>query len=281
MVKTGVTESKMEKNNKKNENYNRGLQSVVRTCNIIECISENESGATVKEIAGILNLNLSTCYHIIRSLEWVDFVRLDPVSRKYYLGPKFHKICQGWTKNNNLINIARPYLERINRTTQETVYLAEYRNNKILIIDSIEGMHHLRTSGFPYDIGFEGHGIGFAGHDFARASGKIILANINPQKVEQYFANNDLVKLTDKTITDKSILKNQLEECRKRGYAVDDEEFSEGVCCVAVPVFNSQNEAIAAIAVSFPVTRKKNLDSIIEVLLEIGPQVSKEVAKMV
>lgn len=246
------------------------IQSVIRACKILERISKKENGITAKEISDSENLNLSTCYHILKSLQTEGYVEVDPYSRKYYLGYKISSLYNGMFKNQRLPAKVRPYLEMINNSVKETVYLAIYKNNETIIIDSIEGLHPLKASGFVL-------GVGYNNHAHARASGKLLLSYLSEDELEQHIRKNPLIKLTKNTISNKNELTIELKKCLELGYALDNEEFYEGICCVAAPILNNAGKAIAAIAISFPTIRKNNLDLFIKVLLEVTTEISQSV----
>ena len=88
--------------------------------------------------------------------------------------------------------------------------------------------------------------------------------------------SNGLNKYTPKTITSLPKLKAHLEEVKKIGYAVDNEEFNQGVRCVAVSVRNHEGGVIASVGVSGPSTRMKieDISSLAEILMDVSSQLS-------
>jgi IclR family KDG regulon transcriptional repressor len=84
--------------------------------------------------------------------------------------------------------------------------------------------------------------------------GKAILAHVHRDAVERILPER-LEALTPRTITDRDAFLSHLAEVRRRGYALDDEEFMEGVRCVAVPIMGPGGEAVAAVSISGPAFR--------------------------
>ena len=78
--------------------------------------------------------------------------------------------------------------------------------------------------------------VGFSGHAHARAAGKLLLALADPELAESYLNNHPREARTSKTITDRDQLLEQFKLIREKGYSMDDEEFHEGICCLAVPI---------------------------------------------
>jgi len=87
------------------------------------------------------------------------------------------------------------------------------------------------------------------------AMGKTILAYQPRDEVEEIFDRHGLPQITEHTITDREELFDVLAEIRERGYAYDDEERVNGMRCVAAPITDGDNRAIAAISVSGPKSR--------------------------
>lgn len=99
-----------------------------------------------------------------------------------------------------------------------------------------------------------GANLGFVESAHARASGKLLLAFASEEVRTAYLALNPLVPVTPRTIVQPEEFELELERIRLRGYAVDEEEFREGVSCVAAPVMES-GHAVSAYSVSAPAER--------------------------
>jgi len=85
-----------------------------------------------------------------------------------------------------------------------------------------------------------------------------------------------LVTCTPRSITDRALLRDELETVRAEGYAVDEEEYFSGVVCVAVPVYDATGTAVAALSVSGPAVRFDRARAVAAVprLMEAGARVS-------
>ncbi len=107
----------------------------------------------------------------------------------------------------------------------------------------------------------------------ASGIGKALLATYEPDRTERLFRGKTFARFTDKTIGSLEQLREDIEATRHRGYAIDDEERTIGMRCVAAPILNFHGEAIAGISVSGPTHRLSD-----EKLKDIGERVRKGAA---
>jgi DNA-binding IclR family transcriptional regulator len=156
---------------------------------------------------------------------------------------------------------AKPYLRELMEQTGECAHLAVHAQGKVLYIDQVESPASLRVNAQ----------IGTMNPLHSTALGKTLLA-FGDAKIPE-----TLERRTPRTITSKHALQQQLEEIQKTGYAVDNEEFDFGVCCIAVPVFDFRNKAIGAIGISGPASRitPERLSTLTAVVVEIGKALSE------
>jgi len=221
------------------------VQSVTRALLILDTLAGNTEGLSVKDIATRVGLNVSTTHHLVNTLEDRQYVfRL--ANGTYGLGSATPRLYGAFLRtaqpNARLLEI----VQELAKTTQETTYTCLWQNDEIIIQDIIEGSQALRVGGLH---------VGFTGYPHARASGKVLLAQLSEATLDRYLAIHPLTARTPNTITMKEKLKTHLKRVAKQGYALDHEEFAEGVCCAAAPVYSANGQAVAALSVSVPAGR--------------------------
>jgi IclR family transcriptional regulator, acetate operon repressor len=134
----------------------------------------------------------------------------------------------------------QPLARAVASRTGETAYVAARQGDALTLLCSVPGHHAVGVANSVVGPVADGH---------ARASGKLLLA-LAPEDVrEAYLATHPLRRMTRTTITSRARLLEEFERIRGAGYAVDEEEFDEGVCCVAAPL---ENGAPIAVALSAP-----------------------------
>ena len=131
------------------------------------------------------------------------------------------------------------------RDTGETGHLAVLDGGEAIYIERVEARRALRV---PSAIGR-----GYPAH--ATNLGKVLLADLPRERVDEIIAERGLAAYTPNTITDPDELEAELERIRERGYAVDDEEYDEGLRCIGAAVRDHTGHVVAALGIGGPVTR--------------------------
>jgi DNA-binding IclR family transcriptional regulator len=222
--------------------------SVKKAFDILKVISSSRGGIRLNEIAKALDIAKSTVHGIIAILEEVGAVRKDASTRKYELGLTLFELGKKAYSQINLREVARPILENLMTSVQETVFLGIINADKerILVLDVVECSHDMKITS-P---------VGTTLSLFAAAPGKAIMACMNQDTVKEIINRKGLPRHTDNSITDPVLFMKEIEKVRENGYAMDFEEYMSGVRAVAAPL-NLEEQPLAAIYI---VGFKKSLD---------------------
>lgn len=218
------------------------VQSVDRALKLLDILIDKKEAISLSEISEIADLNISTTHRLLNTLVQRGFVTQTEESSKYKLGYRLFEIAGILEDQINLKRIVRPYLEEIVDECNETANLVVLDGAEVVYIDQVESTNMMRMFA---QVGSKGpaHSLG---------SGKALLAYLSEAELDRLLNELELKEFTENTITDSEQLKEHLKEIREQGYAVDDEEMEEGVCCAAAPIRNRDGKVIAAISVSGP-----------------------------
>lgn len=215
------------------------IQSLARGLKILDYILNANRGVGVTELAEALDLDKSTVSRLVSTLAQQQFLQHEPGSRRYVIGMRLYRASWQILHRWPLREIARPYLVQLVAETGECSHAAIYLAGKALVIDDVEGEATLRVAGQT--------GRRLPLHCTAVGKGLLAFAKVP--------IIGELSYRTPKTITDPEQLIPHLEDIRRQGYAVDDEEYDEGVRCIAAPVCDYTGMTIATIGVSGPSVR--------------------------
>jgi len=217
------------------------VQSVSRALDIMEILNE-ESELGVTQMSKRLGLDKSTAYRLLNTLKRRGYVRQDPSSRRYSNTYKLFQMGIVEVYRLGFMHKAKPYMEYLAGETGETVNLAILDSGNVIYIDKIESREIIKA-----DIS-----IGRSYPAYATGLGKAILAFLPEERVAVLFGNGKFIRYTDYTVDSLSDLLSDLRNIRRRGYAMDNEEFIPGLACIAAPLRDSSGYPLAAISVSYP-----------------------------
>jgi DNA-binding IclR family transcriptional regulator len=209
---------------------------------IEEVVFHQERGLSFSEIVSNTGLPKASTHRILKALVEMGYLRYDPETGKYCGDLKLSFLGAEVTAHFDLRSYLRPHLMNLHRETGHTCHLG-IRNGKVgIYLDKIEsGDYGIKL--------FSEIGRSFPLH--CTAMGKVLLALMDTDERAEILSGG-LEAFTSQTITDPAILEKELEQVRKLGYAVDREEITRGIMCVAAPVYNTERDIAAAISLTFP-----------------------------
>ena len=233
------------------------IQSVHRAATVLELVAGN-GGMRASQIATRLDVPLPTVFHLLSTLTDVGLLdKLD--DRRYQLGPMTGLLAEAYAAQVSAPEHLHARLQEMAERTGETAYLSAWRRGDATLLSIVEGRRAVRVSGLH---------LGYSGATHARASGKVLLTFSGPTALDEYLEHHDL---TNPSTTPKA-LRAVIERTRQDGYAVDEEEFAEGVSCVAAPITDGR----MAMGISAPSERfRENREELIELVLEITSKTIK------
>lgn len=222
------------------------IQSVERAIAILNCF-QGHSALGVTEISNHVGLNKSTTFGIIRTLAAHQFLQQCQDSGKYQLGIALLRL--GSLVDVDLRRMCQPYIAQLADQIGETINLVVQRGCNVVYIEKKESPHSVRIC----------TSIGQELPMYCTATGKAILAFLSPEQREAALAEMHFQPYTAQTIADRETLLKALEEVHETRYAIDSEEFENGLICVAVPILDSAGSPTAAISCSGPKQRMDDL----------------------
>lgn len=234
------------------------VRSVARAWQILSVVAQSEQGLAATEIARRAKLPVQATYHLIHTLVAIRALARGE-NRTYILGLGIGGLAESFYRQISpapeLIDLVRA----VAAETGETAYACGWVDGEIVVI-------HVNRGNRPVQVSDVARGSFDFAH--ARASGKLLLAYASPAHQAAYLKSHPLKPRTARSITRMPRLMQELEHVRQVGYAVDDEEFVDGVCCIAVPADPS---GLYTLTISTPADRyKTGKDSYIAAMKRIA-----------
>lgn len=217
-----------------------------RALDVLEALAAVPPGAAlgVTDVARRVETTKSAAFRILSNLERRGYVSKDPITAKYGLGTRLAFLGDRSLAAIDLRGAARPELEALHGRFDETVNLGVRERHEVVYVDMVESGHGLRMAA----------SLGARDLLHATALGKAILAFVPPAERDRLLRRR-LPARTERTITDPTILRAELERVRASGVAEDLGENERGARCLAAPIFDHTGGVLGAISVSSPATR--------------------------
>jgi DNA-binding IclR family transcriptional regulator len=222
----------------------QSIPSVDRALNLLELLGSTTAGMNLSMISRKLDIPKSSAYYLVATLAKRNLVRRSPSGRVYSLGTNALTFAKKDPAELDLKTLCSPYVQSISNKLGMTAQIGIREGAEARIIDRSE------TYGLRLDSWVGRH---FDLH--CTAIGKALISCLPDAEIETLFRSRGLPKHNQNTICSLELLKNQLAEVRRHGFATDDEEHELGVRCVASPIFNPSGGVVAAICAFSPATR--------------------------
>lgn len=248
------------------------IQALDRGLALLRVIAEAD-GLTLTDLAQRTGLAPSTVHRLLFTLEAHNFVVHDDERGHWLIGVDAFKTGNAFLRNRRLAGIGRETMRELMEQTGETVNLGIEDNGEVVFISQVESHNTLRAF----------FRAGSRGLMHASGVGKALLSAFPETRVQQILYSKGLQRFTERTLVDPTALFSELTESRERGWAVDDEERTLGMRCVAAPIYNEQGEAIAAVSMSGPAVRitSQRLGEFGPLVMRAADQITSSIGGMV
>lgn len=224
------------------------VQVLERVFTVLDALAQARGDASVPELAKLTQLHRSTLHRLLIVLAGYRFVEKTSAGR-YRLGSRLLELGTFVAAKFDVPRLAKPYLEQIVDATNETAHMGVLRQGEVV---SITNVACRRTLSAPATVGRRSP-------VHCSALGKCILSGLPYSAVRDIIRSKGLRAYTPNTITSLKALMIELRHVQKCGYAIDDEEYEEGLKCIGAPVRDHSGRIVAAISIAGPATRLNEL----------------------
>jgi len=220
------------------------LGSVANAARVMKAFTTGQREWGVTDLARRLGIAKSTAHRLLATLTDEGLLEQDPLTGRYRLGLIIFDLAAAAQSVDLHEAVLSPMTELRNRTG-ETVQVAVLDGREVVYVERLDSPHTLR-------LFLE---IGRRNSAHSTGCGKALLASLPPDQLDRTLRNWRLAAKTTYTITDLNVLRKDLNEARRRGYAVNRRESEVGVISVAAPIRDATGRSAAAISVAGPIDR--------------------------
>jgi IclR family transcriptional regulator, KDG regulon repressor len=228
------------------------LQTIRQAGDVLELFSRQDPEWGVREVARRLTIPKSNAHQLLASLETIGLLHR-MVTGRYRLGFRLLTLGQFLLANTPWRDVAHRALIQASADLRETVQVAVLDGGNLIYVDKVEGEN-------PNSIRSARSNPGNSIPPSSSALGRVLLASKSWRVVQTALERHGgLQAQTKHSITNLELFKSELIQVARQGFALDLEESTIGVCCIAAPVRNHNGDVIAAFSVSIKATRASGL----------------------
>lgn len=237
----------MEKTTRKHRSPDRSpqVQSLTRALTILEILADNDGGLSLTELAGLAQLPTSTTHRLLTTLENKRFVRFNRSTNLWSVGVQSFVVGNAFARSRNFVPLAKIYMRHLMDQAGETVNLATQDHEEVVYLAQVECREMMRAFVRP----------GARLPMYCSAVGKALLAAQPAADFQRAKRQKVRPKDDPGSFIYSPEFGKTLEHVRRCGYALDDEEQSVGMRCVASVIYDENGGPLAAISVSGPTAR--------------------------
>lgn len=219
------------------------MSTLQKAFTIVETVvSRQAAGMTFAEVVAATGAPKASAHRILKELVGMGVLIFSPNTARYRGSLKLASLGCEVTANLDLRTLAHAHLQALHEDTHHTAHLGIRDGDAGVYVDKIE------TPDYGMKL-FSEVGKRFPLH--CTAMGKALLAFAKKEDLERFLAR-PLDPITSKTIVDPVKLRAEIAIVREEGFALDREEITRGVMCVAAPIFGSPDNVVGAVSIAFP-----------------------------
>jgi len=235
----------------------------LRTLLILEVFAKHDRALSSTDVHAEIDLPYQTVHRLLVSLEHEGFLGREPNEKRFRPTRRLRQMGAGLLHVSQFYITRHQILKNISIQTGETVNFVVPQDTGMHYLDRVETDWAFRVQ-LPRGSNVPFH---------CTASGKTFMASLGKTARKKFVDGLVLEQATVNTHISKTDLLAELATIAKNGYAIDNEEFMEGMVAVAVPVLDDKKRFVAALATQGPISRMSH-DQLLkfQAFLKVGAQ---------
>ena len=246
------------------------IKSIYHALQVLEEFKDvdNRGELGVTELSKSLGLHKNNIFRLLATLESRGYIEQNLITENYRLGTNIFNLGQKYVEKLGILNLSKPFMDKIVTDVSEAVYIGILRKGTVVYLHVVEPKLSVKVASR----------VGKDVPAYCTAIGKIQLSYASEEEINKIYMGARLKKYTPNTITSLPTLKEHLRTIMENDYAIDNEEFEEGVKCISVPIKDYLGVSIAALSITGPSYRMTD-DLISNSILPVAKKYSLEISK--
>ena len=230
------------------------VSSLARGLDVLRAFNRTRRKMTLSEVAAETGNTRAGARRILLTLVREGYAVAD--GRLFDLTPQVLELGFSVLSSKGTWDIARPFIEHLSEQTRESVSAAILDNHDVVYVSGTQA-HRVISVGITVGRRFPAH---------ATATGRVLLAGLPDEQWPEMLRTIPMERMNERTVTDRRKFKKILEDVRKKGWSLVDQELETGLMSIAVPLYLSSGVMVGAVNVGVP-TLRMSTDEMIDVLL--------------
>jgi DNA-binding IclR family transcriptional regulator len=216
---------------------------LVKAFRVLEAMAEMRGALPLRDIAKLTGLPKGTLFRILQTLHSLGYVGQIADSGFYHLTSQMSYLGRN-TRHEDIKMMTLPNMRRLLQRFNETVNLGVLEGVHVYYLAVLEAQRALSWR-VP---------AGTKDSYYSTALGRAIVAHLPDDQREALLSHTTMRSRTARTVISRQELVAILDDVRKRGTSIEQEENDDGVVCIGVPVF-VDSRVVAAVSISIPASR--------------------------
>jgi len=214
------------------------MTSLARGLAVVQTFSQTKRDLTISQISGMTGFSRAAVRRCLYTLVKLSFAGTDD-NRHYYLRPRVLTLGHSYISSMPLAAAAQPILDHVSRVLRESCSIATLDGTEIVYIARANV-----TRIMSIDLG-----VGSRLPAFCTTMGRILLANLTPNELDEVLSQVEFKRFTERTVVSAEKLRQVLRIVQRNGYSIIDQELEHGLRALAVPIRNPVGKVVAALNV--------------------------------
>jgi IclR family pca regulon transcriptional regulator len=219
------------------------VEALARGLSVLKAFSAQDRPLSVSDVAELVGITRTAARRFILTLEYLGYLSYD--ASGYSLRPAVLEIGDAYLLSHRLLAVAHPHLASLVQEVGETASLTALHQGRVIYIDRVHADRVLTVNII----------IGTSLPAYATATGRVLLSGLTDEALDEYLESLVPESLTDNTAIDSEEIRKRITAAREHGWSLADQELTEGLRSIAVPVRDADGSVIAAVNVSAHATR--------------------------
>lgn len=221
------------------------VRSVDRALMLLEAVARSAAGATLSELGRETGLAASTTHRLLIALQERSFLSCERASGRWRIGRSALGIGAAFAGTRDMVAVARPIMLRAAQDCGEIINLGVLDEGHVTFLYRVDP--RARHDYVPPPMNrLPAH---------CSSIGKALLSYLPESETRNHVEARPLAAMTERTVVSPPALRAQFESVRQSGFAIDDEENTPGLRCLAASVFDEYRRPVAALSLAAPIDR--------------------------